>query len=81
MNNISVLTDFEAFTNASNFRKIDTPAGLENYTFYISGNFVFISNSNKRAIRFSLANFNANEISEAEIHEWVNRIHKLYPTF
>jgi len=81
MNNISVLTDFEALTNTSNFKKINTPVGLEQYAFYISGNFVFISNNNNRTIRFSLANFNTSEISETEIRDWINRIHKLYPNF
>lgn len=81
MNNISVLTDFEALTNTSNFKKINTPEGLEKYAFYVSGNFVFISNNNNRTIRFSLANFNSADISEEHIRDWVNRIHKLYPNF
>jgi len=81
MENICVLTDFEALTNTSNFKKVNSPVGLEQYAFYVSGYFVFISNNNNRAIRFSLANFNTSDISETEIRGWINRIHKLYPNF
>lgn len=81
MNNISVLTDFEALTNTSNFRSIESPAGLEDYTFCVSGNFVFISNKNNRTIRFSLANLVTKDISPAIINEWIERIQKLFPTF
>lgn len=81
MNNISVLTDFEALTNTSNFKSIESPAGLEDYNFCISGNFVFVSNKNNRTIRFSMANFNTNDISPAVINEWIERIRKLFPAF
>ena len=81
MNNISVLTDFEALTNTSNFRKLDTPEGLEGYSIYCGGNFVFISNTCNRTIRFSLGNLNSQTISADDIYGWVKRIHQLYPNF
>lgn len=81
MNNISVLTDFEATTNTTNFKKLPSPPGLETYTIYIGGNFIFISNAKNRTIRFSLANFNTTDVTPDGIQEWIDRIHKLYPTF
>lgn len=81
MNNISVLTDFEALTNTSNFRKLDTPEGLEKYSIYFGGNFVFISNTGNRTIRFSLGDLNSGTISAEDIHGWLKRIHQLYPNF
>ncbi|MFT3950070.1 MAG: hypothetical protein QM763_24105 [Agriterribacter sp.] len=81
MNNISVLTDFEAVTNTSNFRSIESPAGLEDYSFYIAGSFIFVSNQRNRTIRFSLANLATKDITPVIINEWIERIQKLYPTF
>ena len=81
MNNISVLTDFEALTNTINFKKLPSPPGLESYTIYAGGNFIFISNAKNRTIRFSLANFSTNDITNDGIQEWIDRIHKLYPSF
>lgn len=80
MENISVLTDFEQVANNGKFRQIDAPAGLESYSVHIGGNFIFISNAAQRTVRFSLANFDTNVSSES-IHEWINRIKKLYPGF
>lgn len=81
MNNISVLTDFEALTNTANFKKLSSPPGLEGYSIYAGGNFIFISNASNRTIRFSLANFNTKDITNDGIQEWIDRIHKLYPNF
>ena len=81
MNNISVLTDFEALTNTSNFKHIESPAGLEEYNFYLSGNFIFVSNKNNRTIRFSLANLATKDITPGVISGWIERIQKLFPTF
>lgn len=80
MENISVLTDFDQVTSTGKFEQIDVPAELEGYSIYVGGNFIFISNAAQRAVRFSLANFNTKVSSEA-IHEWINRIRKLYPGF
>ncbi len=81
MNNISVLTDFEALTNTSNFRSIESPDGLEDYTFCLSGIFVFISNKKNRTIRFSLANQATGDITPGMINGWLERIQKLFPNF
>lgn len=81
MNNISVLTDFEAQTNTSNFKSIESPTGLEDYNFCLSGNFIFISNKNNRTVRFSLANLATRDITPTVINEWIERIHKLFPAF
>lgn len=81
MNNISVLTDFEALTNTIHFKQLPSPPGLESYTIHAGGNFIFISNEKKRTIRFSLANFNTNNITNTVIQDWIERIHKLYPSF
>ncbi|MBN8790350.1 MAG: hypothetical protein J0I84_24980 [Terrimonas sp.] len=82
MNNISVLTDFEALTNTSNFKYIESPAGLEDYSICLAGNFIFVSNKQKnRTIRFSLANLAAKDITPGVINEWIERIQKLYPAF
>ena len=81
MNNISVLTDFEALTNTVHFKQLPSPTGLENYTIHAGGNFVFISNEKNRTIRFSPADFSISHITDTEIKEWMERIHKLYPGF
>jgi len=81
MQNISVLTDFEVVSNTSNFRKIASPTEFDAYSFFAAGNFVFISNSHNRTIRFSLDNFDPKNITEDSIGQWVNRIRKLYPNF
>lgn len=81
MNNISVITDFEALTNTSNFKLIDSPDGLEDYSFCLSGNFIFISNKKNRTVRFSLANLVTKDITPTIINEWIDRIQKLFPTF
>ncbi len=81
MNNISVLTDFEALTNTVHFKEFPSPRGLESYTIHAGGNFVFISNEKNRTIRFSPTDFNITDITEDEIEEWMVRIRKLYPGF
>lgn len=80
MENISVLTDFEQTTDTRSFKKIEPPSGLENYSIFIGGNFIFIANALKRAVRFNLANFDT-KFGEEEMHEWIRRIKKLYPGF
>ncbi|HEX5024032.1 MAG TPA: hypothetical protein VFV68_02120 [Agriterribacter sp.] len=81
MNNISVLTDFEALTNTINFKALASPPGLESYSIHVGGNFIFISNAKNHTIRFSLANFNTKDITNESIQDWLDRIHKLYPGF
>ncbi|MGN6435265.1 MAG: hypothetical protein ACTHMM_01980 [Agriterribacter sp.] len=81
MENICVLTDFEQGANTVKFKQLDTPAGLEQYSVYIGGNFIFISNAAQRTVRFNLANFNTSNVSSESIQEWIRRIQKLYPGF
>lgn len=80
MENISVLTDFEQLAETRSFKKIDTPSGFEDYSVFIGGNFIFIANPSRRAVRFNLANFDT-QFTNDEMYEWIKRIQKLYPGF
>lgn len=80
MENISVLTDFEQLTETRSFKKVEPPTGLEDYGIFIGGNFIFIANPSKRAVRFNLANFET-RFSEDDMHEWIKKIKKMYPGF
>lgn len=75
-----MLTDFEQLAETRSFKKVETPSGLENYSVFIGGNFIFVSNVSKRAVRFNLNNFDT-KFTQDELAGWIQRIQKLYPGF
>ena len=81
MFNISILTDFDSLATTIHFEKLASPPGLETYSICTGGNFIFISNTNNRTIRFSNADFHTADINDSKIKEWISRIHILYPNF
>lgn len=80
MENVCVITDFEEITATRRFEKVETPAGLDGYSVYIGGNFIFIKNAKQMTVRFHLPNF-ASKITAEGLQTWIERIKRLYPNF
>ncbi|MFT3749110.1 MAG: hypothetical protein QM768_12365 [Agriterribacter sp.] len=80
MENISILTDFPDSEPLKYYKKVaENVSGA--YTIYTGGNFVYISNTKNRTVRFTPAGFTSTEISPAQIALWLQRIQQQYPQF
>lgn len=80
MENVCVITDFEEIAATRKFEQVATPAGLEGYSIFLGGNFIFIQNPKHMTIRFHLPNFTS-QMNPDMIHNWIERIKRLYPNF
>lgn len=80
MENVCVITDFEEITATRRFEQVETPAGLDGYSVFIGGNFIFIKNAKQMTVRFHLPNF-ASKITAEGLQTWIERIKRLYPNF
>lgn len=80
MENVCVITDFEEITATRRFEKVETPAGLDGYSVYVGGNFIFIKNARQMTVRFHLPNFGS-KITAEGLQTWIERIKRLYPNF
>ena len=80
MENVCVITDFEEIAVTRKFEQVASPTGLEGYSIYLGGNFIFIQNPKQMTIRFHLPNFTS-QMNPDMIHTWIERIKRLYPNF
>ncbi|MBN8788174.1 MAG: hypothetical protein J0I84_13875 [Terrimonas sp.] len=80
MQNLSILIDFEASDNKRGIKRL-MAAGLESYAVYTGGYFIFISNERKRAVCYTLQNFDTSHITPDAIKAWIGEIYKSYPGF
>ncbi|MBN8787240.1 MAG: hypothetical protein J0I84_09125 [Terrimonas sp.] len=80
MENVSILTDFPKSEPQQYYKKIAENVS-EEYTIYTGGNFIYISNTKNRTVRFTPANFKSVEISTDQISLWLERIQQKYPQF
>lgn len=77
MENVSMITDFTA--EDGRYRQVPTP-GLTDYQVYYGSNFIFISNSAGKTIRFSQWE-NTNITEETTVKNWITQIRKKFPKF